>query len=203
MELLKKAKEFNLLPFYLLGLLLVAFTFVLAIFLGFKNISQFKEKHSFILPSNDLLFDRQKEKKDAEFLISASSHLRDFTELFFAYDKKDCKLRVERALWMGDTSVEKIYNHLSNWFISIRQESLVTKIIWRDVESDIQIGEKKNNAFPFIARALLEIHQEREDKKTFELYLKGNLIEVSKNFPLNPHGLLICDLSYSKTTPTQ
>jgi hypothetical protein len=201
-ELLTLAKTFNLLPFFIAGLLFILSCLAIGFLYGQQKLCAFSQKHAYLLrESNSLLSKEATEALEDDFSISAKAHLRDFIELFFAYDKQTYAKRIERALWLGDDSIKTIYENLSYWFTLVSQNHLITKILWEDPQMDISLDQKKSSKTPFTLKCKLEIDHQGE-KKSFFLPAKGTLMEVSKNFPLNPHGLLICNFSYlSKPMP--
>lgn len=193
--LLSLAKTFNLIPSFIGGLLFILCCLAMGFFYSQQKISGFNQKHAYLLnESTPLLSQEAKEALLEDFSISAKAHLRDFIELFFAYDKDTYENRLERALWLGDDSIKAIYENLSYWFTTVSQNNIITKILWEDPQREISLSQKKESCL-FTLKCLLEVDRQGE-KKTFSLLAKGSLTEVSKNFPLNPYGLLICNFSY-------
>ncbi len=96
---------------------------------------------------------------------------------------------MEKALWLGNNSVAEVYQQkkADGFYNRLLQYSLVQKV--EHIESKIKM-EGANMTFQ--TRIVLQIHRGAVTD-TYELVTSGHLLQVERNFPHNPHGLLITD----------
>ena len=127
----------------------------------------------------------QKESFDVEAL----AHIELFHGYFYNIDASNFEKNLEKALWLGNNSVDNLYRQKKSDGVYNRllQYSLVQKV----VRIDTQIEEKKG-AYSFRTITIFEINR-GSILDTYELVTTGNLISVNRNFPNNPHGLLITE----------
>lgn len=127
----------------------------------------------------------QKESFDVEAL----AHIELFHRYFYNIDASNFEKNLEKALWLGNSSVDNLYRQKKSDGVYNRllQYSLVQKV----VRIDTQIEEKKG-AYSFRTVTIFEINR-GSVLDTYELITTGNLISVNRNFPNNPHGLLITE----------
>ncbi|PHN94030.1 conjugal transfer protein TraK [Maribacter sp. 6B07] len=127
----------------------------------------------------------QKESFDVEAL----AHIELFHRYFYNIDASNFEKNLEKALWLGNSSVDNLYRQKKSDGVYNRllQYSLVQKV----VRIDTQIEEKKG-AYSFMTVTIFEINR-GSVLDTYELITIGNLISVNRNFPNNPHGLLITE----------
>ncbi|APQ16184.1 conjugal transfer protein TraK [Maribacter hydrothermalis] len=127
----------------------------------------------------------QKESFDVEAL----AHIELFHRYFYDIDASNFEKNLEKALWLGNSSVDNLYRQKKSDGVYNRllQYSLVQKV----VRIDTQIEEKKG-AYSFKTVTIFEINR-GSILDTYELVTTGNLISVNRNFPNNPHGLLITE----------
>tara|TARA_R110000868_G_scaffold111854_1_gene301694 strand:+ start:12958 stop:13575 length:618 start_codon:yes stop_codon:yes gene_type:complete len=127
----------------------------------------------------------QKESFDVEAL----AHIELFHRYFYNIDASNFEKNLEKALWLGNSSVDNLYRQKKSDGVYNRllQYSLVQKV----VRIDTQI-EEKEGAYSFKTVTVFEINR-GSILDTYELITTGNLISVNRNFPNNPHGLLITE----------
>ena len=127
----------------------------------------------------------QKESFDVEAL----AHIELFHRYFYNIDASNFEKNLEKALWLGNSSVDNLYRQKKSDGVYNRllQYSLVQKV----VRIDTQIEEKKGE-YSFRTVTIFEINR-GSILDTYELVTTGNLISVHRNFPNNPHGLLITE----------
>ena len=127
----------------------------------------------------------QKENLGVEVL----SHLELFHTYFYNIDPSNYEKNLEKALWLGDSSVDALYRQKKSDGVYNRllQYSLVQKVL--RIESEIEISQEP---YTFRTTTLFEINR-GQVTDTYELVTSGNLIHVDRNFPKNTHGLLITD----------
>ena len=119
--------------------------------------------------------------------VEALAHLELFHNYFYGIDASNYKRNIEKALWLGDSSVDNVYRQkkADGVYNRLLQYSLVQKIISVDSELTIQEG-----ICSFKAVVVFEIDRGAVTDE-YELNTSGNLIRVDRNFPNNAHGLLI------------
>ena len=127
----------------------------------------------------------QQQKREVEAL----AHIDRFHRLFYGIDGTDYRDHLEKALWLGDASVDAIYRQKRSDGVYNRlvQFSLRQRIDQVDIELDL-----KSEPYGFRASTLFEVHRGMVTDR-YQLDTSGKLINVDRNFPHNPHGLLIID----------
>lgn len=127
----------------------------------------------------------QKENLGVEVL----SHLELFHTYFYNIDPSNYEKNLEKALWLGNSSVDALYRQKKSDGVYNRllQYSLVQKVL--RIESEIEISQEP---YTFRTTTLFQINR-GQVTDSYELVTSGNLIHVDRNFPKNTHGLLITD----------
>ncbi|CAH8283407.1 hypothetical protein EV196_102368 [Mariniflexile fucanivorans] len=121
------------------------------------------------------------------FMVEALAHLELFHNYFYNIDASNYEKNLEKALWLGNSSVDNLYRQkkADGVYNRLLQYSLVQKVL----SIDSQITEN-NGSYGFTTTTIFEINR-GSIIDTYELLSTGNLIMVYRNFPNNPHGLLI------------
>ena len=121
--------------------------------------------------------------------VEVLSHLELFHTYFYNIDPSNYEKNLEKALWLGNSSVDALYRQKKSDGVYNRllQYSLVQKVL--RIESEIEISQEP---YTFRTTTLFEINRGKVTD-TYELVTTGNLIHVDRNFPKNTHGLLITD----------
>ena len=119
--------------------------------------------------------------------VEALSHLDLFHTYFYNIDATNYERNLEKALWLGNSSVDNVYRQkkADGVYNRLLQYSLVQKVI--SIESEINI---EMEPYTFKTRTVFEINRGKIVDR-YELISSGNLINVDRNFPNNTHGLLI------------
>jgi len=127
----------------------------------------------------------QKDNLKVEIL----AHLELFHTYFYKLNANNYKRNLDKALWLGDSSVDNLYRQkkVEGVYNRLLQYSLIQKVL--SIHS--KISENKDT-YSFTTTTIFEINR-GTIKDTYELISTGNLIPVDRNFPNNPHGLLITD----------
>lgn len=128
---------------------------------------------------------QQHENLEVEIL----SHLELFHTYFYHIDANTYEKSMEKALWLGNTSVDGLYRQkkAEGFYNRLLQYSLVQKVL--KVESKITLDKEP---YGFETITIFEINRGTVTD-TYELLTTGKLIHVNRSFPHNPHGLLITD----------
>lgn len=121
--------------------------------------------------------------------VEALSHLELFHTYFYNIDASNYQKNLEKALWLGNSSVDALYRQKKSDGVYNRllQFSLIQKVLQIDSEIDL-------SKVPYIFRTVTRFEINRGTVvDTYELVTSGNMIHVDRNFPKNTHGLLITD----------
>lgn len=123
------------------------------------------------------------------FEVEALSHLENFHRYFYDIDASNYEKNLEKALWLGNSSVDNTYRQkkADGVYNRLLQYSLVQNVL--SVESDI---EENNGSHSFRTTTIFEINR-GTIVDIYELITTGKLISVDRNYPFNPHGLLITE----------
>ena len=128
----------------------------------------------------------QKENLEVETL----EHLRLFHNYFYGIDATNYESHIEKALWLGNSSVDDVYRQkkTDGVYNRIIQYALVQKVI--AVTSEVNL---KSEPYSFRTVTLFEINR-GSIIDSYEMVTSGYLIHLEKrHFPKNTHGLLITD----------
>lgn len=119
--------------------------------------------------------------------VEALSHLELFHTYFYNIDATNYEKNLEKALWLGNSSVDNIYRQkkADGVYNRLLQYSLVQKVISINSEVNIEL-----EPYTFTTKTIFEINRGKIVDR-YELVSSGNLINVDRNFPKNTHGLLI------------
>jgi hypothetical protein len=121
------------------------------------------------------------------FKVEALAHLELFHTYFYNIDASNYERNLEKALWLANSSVDNLYRQkkADGVYNRLLQYSLVQKVL--SIDSQV---EQQNGSYVFRTVTIFEINR-GSVIDTYELVSTGNLIMVDRNFPNNPHGLLI------------
>jgi len=123
------------------------------------------------------------------FRVEALAHLELFHNYFYNIDASNYERNLEKALWLGNSTIDNLYRQkkADGVYNRLLQYSLVQKVL----SINSKVIENKNS-YSFTTTTIFEINR-GSIVDTYELVSTGNLIMVDRNFPNNPHGLLITD----------
>ncbi len=121
--------------------------------------------------------------------VEALAHLELFHNYFYNIDAGNYEKNLEKALWLGNSSVDDLYRQkkADGVYNRLLQYSLVQKVL--SINSRI---EEMEGSYRFKTVTVFEINRGSVTDR-YELVSTGKLISVDRNFPHNPHGLLITD----------
>lgn len=121
--------------------------------------------------------------------VEVLAHLQLFHTYFYKIDASNYEKNLEKALWLGDSSVDALYRQKKSegLYNRLLQYSLVQRVT--SIDSQIDISKEP---YLFSTTTRFEINRGKV-VDTYELVTTGNLIPVDRNFPNNTHGLLITD----------
>jgi hypothetical protein len=126
--------------------------------------------------------------------VEALAHLELFHTYFYHIDASNYEKHLEKALWLGNSTVDALYQQkkADGVYNRLIQYSLIQKVVSIESKVDIQV-----EPYVFETTCVFEINR-GSIIDTYELNTTGKLIHVDRNFPNNTHGLLITDF-YEKT----
>ncbi len=121
--------------------------------------------------------------------VEALAHLEMFHQYFYGIDASNYENHLEKALWLGNSSVDNIYRQkkVDGLYNRLIQYSLVQKV--QSVKSDLDL---KQEPYEFRTTTIFQINRGKVLDQ-YELITTGKLIHVDRHFPRNTHGLLIID----------
>jgi len=119
--------------------------------------------------------------------VEALAHLKLFHSYFYGLDASNYEQNLEKALWLGNSTVDNVYRQkkADGVYNRLLQYSLVQKVL--SIDSKVQIGKESHS---FRCVTVFQINRGAVID-TYEMVTTGNLIHVTRNFPRNTHGLLI------------
>ena len=119
--------------------------------------------------------------------VETLAHLELFHTYFYNIDASNYEKNLEKALWLGNSSIDALYRQkkADGVYNRLLQYSLVQRVLSSNSKIDIQ-----SNPYRFETKTVFEINR-GSVVDTYELTTTGNLINVDRNFPKNTHGLLI------------
>lgn len=119
--------------------------------------------------------------------VEARAHLDLFHHYFYGIDASNYESNLEKALWLGDSSVDNVYRQkkAEGLYNRLLQYSLIQRI--KEVNTDLDLSEVP---YDFRTTTIFEINRGKA-VDTYELITTGNLLRVDRHFPRNTHGLLI------------
>ncbi|MBD0831522.1 conjugal transfer protein TraK [Aestuariibaculum sediminum] len=119
--------------------------------------------------------------------VEALAHLELFHKYFYNIDAGNYESQLEKALWLGNSSVDALYRQkkADGVYNRLLQYSLVQKVT--QISSQVNIQKEP---YMFETTTVFEINR-GSVIDTYELVTTGSLIHVDRNFPNNTHGLLI------------
>ncbi len=119
--------------------------------------------------------------------VEAKAHLELFHNYFYNIDASNYLRNLEKALWLGNSSVDNLYRQkkADGVYNRLLQYSLVQKVLSIESKLDLQV-----EPYQFKTTTIFEINRGTVVDR-YELVSTGNLIVVDRNYPTNTHGLLI------------
>lgn len=119
--------------------------------------------------------------------VEAMAHLELFHNYFYNIDASNYVRNLEKALWLGNSSVDNLYRQkkADGVYNRLLQYSLVQKVLSIESQLDLQ-----SEPYQFKTTTIFEINRGTIVDR-YELVSSGNLIVVDRNYPTNTHGLLI------------
>jgi len=142
-----------------------------------------------VLDSNGEVIPMKWMQRDENIKVEIKDHLEKFHTYFYQYDAFNVEKSLEKALWFGDNSVEQLYIKRKNdgWYTKVSNYGINQRI--EILPENIEI-QGNSEPYSFRVKAILSITQDEQTVR-YSFETTGLIIFVSRNYPLNPHGLLI------------
>ena len=123
--------------------------------------------------------------------VEARSHLELFHSYFYGLTPTNYEAQLEKALWLGHTSVTELYKQRlqEGYYNRLLQYSLIQEIEVTSSRVDLTKGEP----YPFEVISEVKLNRGGGVMDRYTLRTTGHLIHVDRNYPWNTHGLLITD----------
>lgn len=153
------------------------------------KIHQNSLDHAFVVNGEGEVIPLQRVAQRHHLEVEALAHLEQFHQWFYGVDAGSYERNMERALWLGNATVAEVFKQkkADGFYNRLLQYSLVQKV--ERIDTKIDMGKE---SLGFRTRTVLQIHR-GSATDTYELVTSGHLMQVERNFPHNPHGLLITD----------
>lgn len=121
------------------------------------------------------------------FDIEVMNNLDIFHRYFYDLNANNYETQLEKALWLGNESVDAVYRQkkAEGVYNKLVQFNLIQRVT--DISTQI---DTRTQPFQFMTVVNFEVSR----GTTIDLYqviTKGNLVKIDRNYPHNPHGLLI------------
>ena len=143
--------------------------------------------NAFVVNTNGSVIPLKMVSQKENLNVEALAHLELFHTYFYNIDASNYEKNLEKALWLGNSSVDALYRQkkADGVYNRLLQYSLVQKVLSIESKVDLQ-----NEPYEFETKTIFEINR-GTITDTYELTTTGKLIHVDRNFPNNTHGLLI------------
>lgn len=147
------------------------------------------QNNAFVINGDGSVIPLKLVKQRENLKVEALAHLELFHRYFYGLNANNYKSNIEKSLWLGNSSVSDLYQQkqAEGVYNRLLQYSLVQKVITIDSQVDLQ-----NQPYQFSTTTVFEINRGSVTDR-YELKTAGQLLQVDRNFPHNPHGLLITD----------
>jgi hypothetical protein len=160
-------------------------------FFGWLSYDLYQRSHNgaFAVNTDGTIIPLRWTDQQENLQVEAKAHLERFHTHFYGVDASNYERNLDRALWLGDSSVDDLYRQKKSEGIYNRllQYSLVQKVT--KISSDVDLGTD-----PPSFRTVTRFEVDRGSiVDRYELVSSGKLVQVDRNYPHNPHGLLITD----------
>lgn len=163
-----------------------ALTCIVSVLMVIK-LHQESQNSAFVVNGDSSVIPLQLVDQRENIQVEVLAHLELFHRYFYNLNSNNYKKNIEKALWLGNSSVSDLYQQkqAEGVYNRLLQYSLVQKVI--SIRSKVDLQSKP---YRFTTTTVFEINR-GSVTDTYELTSSGELIHVDRNFPHNPHGLLI------------
>ena len=174
----------------------IVFSVVLVAFLSSSfalwsvfNMNQKMLNSMFAVNTDGSVIPLELSTKKENLEVEALAHLELFHQYFYGLDASNYEKNLEKALWLGNSSVDNVYRQkkAEGFYNRLIQYSIVQNVVKKETELDLS-----QEPYGFRSTSFLEVNRGNVTDK-YELVTSGKLIRVDRHFPRNTHGLLITD----------
>ena len=163
--------------------------FLSVIFSGILIYNTYKEalNSAFAVNTDGSIIPLKLVEQKENLEIEAKAHLALFHQNFYGLTPNNFERNLEKALWLGNTSVDEVYKQkkADGVYNRLLQYSLIQKVI--SIESQLNLQKE-----PYAFRTVVQFEVNRGTTvDNYELITTGNLLLVERHYPNNTHGLLI------------
>lgn len=153
------------------------------------RVYSYNMNHTLTLDKNGDVLPLTWIERDESIKIEMKHHIEMFLGYFYNYDRNNWKSQLDKALWLGDESIEKLFlnRESEGWFNEVNQLGISQQIVF-STDSIKIYGNKEPFEFSVWATLILKYGPE---KKYYHFTPSGYILLVNRNYPYNPHGLLI------------
>ena len=170
-------------------IIVVLAAFISSVFSGWIVYNTYNKSldNAFAINTNGSVIPLTLVSQKENFMVEVLAHLELFHTYFYNIDASNYERNLEKALWLGNSSVDNLYRQKKSDGVYNRllQYSLVQKIL--KIKSEVTTID---NVHSFKTTTQFEINRGMVIDR-YELVTTGNIIKVDRNFPNNTHGLLI------------
>jgi len=149
-----------------------------------------KSLHSaFAISSDGTVIPLQMVTQKENLEVEALAHLELFHQYFYGINPNNYKKNLEKALWLGNSSVDNVYRQkkATGFYNRLLQYSLIQEVT--EIHSKLDLSKE-----PYRFETTVKFSVHRGDVTDhYKQVTTGYLIVVDRNFPHNTHGLLITD----------
>ncbi|MDE3741183.1 conjugal transfer protein TraK [Maribacter polysaccharolyticus] len=169
----------------IIGAVLTCIVSVLMVIKLYKETTN----NAFVVNSDGSVIPLKLVSQQENLKVEALANLELFHTYFYNIDASNYEKNLEKALWLGNSSVDALYRQkkADGVYNRLLQYSLLQKVLRIESKVDIQ-----NEPYRFETKTIFEINRGTVTD-TYELTTTGKLIQIDRNFPKNTHGLLITD----------
>ena len=168
-------------------------TSIVSIILVVKHHKE-RVNNAFVVNSDGSVIPIKLVSQQENLEVEVMAHLELFHRHFYHIDASNYEKHLEKALWLGNSSVDALYKQrkVDGVYNRLLQYSLIQKVKRIASKIDIQTAP-----YRFETNTIFEINR-GSIIDTYELTTTGNILHVDRNFPNNTHGLLITNFFENK-----
>ncbi|EIJ37099.1 hypothetical protein JoomaDRAFT_0033 [Galbibacter orientalis DSM 19592] len=146
-------------------------------------------RNAFVVSQEGQVIPLKIAKERTNLKVEALAHLARFHRCFYQLSASNYKEQIAKALWLGDTSVDEVYQQkkAEGVYNRLLQYALVQKVT--EIHTEVDLDTKP---FKFQTQVRFEIKRGTVTDH-YKLITTGKLLRIERNFPHNPHGLLITE----------
>ena len=145
--------------------------------------------NAFVVNSDGSVIPLKLVSQQENLKVEVLAQLELFHTYFHNIDASNYEKNLDKALWLGNSSVDALYRQkkANGVYNRLLQFSLVQKVV--SIKSEITLGEEP---YTFRTTTIFEINRGAIIDR-YELITTGKIIHVDRNYPKNTHGLLITE----------